>query len=75
MQRCINALISLGSHEDSLPSHKRSLSSQDYIISDKMNASDLCCCTSKVQLHVAKTAISVCKGSNLYNLSYDLSLD
>ncbi|KAI9538680.1 hypothetical protein NQZ68_012333 [Dissostichus eleginoides] len=33
VQHCIKALMSLGSHEDSLASHKRSLSPQDDIIS------------------------------------------
>lgn len=48
---CNNALMSLGSHEDSLPSHEIPFSSKDYI---KITAIALCCCTSIVQLNLVE---------------------
>ncbi len=49
--------MSLGSHEDSLPFHKRSLSSQDYIISGEITASTPCQCTSSTAI-LGRTSIN-----------------
>lgn len=48
---CNNALMSLGSHENSIPSHEIPFSSKDYI---KITAIAFCCCTFIVQLHLVE---------------------
>lgn len=70
VQHCIKAVMCLGSHEDSLPSHKRSLSSQDCIISGEITVSAIY----SVLLYIRR-AIMLGKSSVVKVRVYDLSAD